>query len=118
MNRTAITTLKEHIQEVQTICEKHGYLDKIIMPYGYPVKIRDFIKPWDDLRDSYGLRLREGFIFREVRILRGILQSWAAFDDEPKVMVKFLQGKNAGKTKLLQKSLAETFLKMDFISMA
>ncbi len=112
-----IDGLRKDIQEVKNICKEHNYLDKIVVPYGYPVKIRDFIRPWDDLRDSYGLRLRDGFIFREVRGLLKTLRSWAEFDNEPKVRVEFLQGENAGTTKEVQRSLAETFEKINFARM-
>lgn len=108
------TELKEAIAEVKEICDKYDYYDRVIMPYGYGIKIREFIKPWKEMRDNYGLKYGGSFLTREVTGLLKILHSWVKFEKEEKVTVKFVKGEQEGQTKEIQKSLADIFVQTEY----
>ena len=36
----------DKLNDLIATCEKYGYMDKVINPYGHPIKIKDFVKNW------------------------------------------------------------------------
>lgn len=103
--------LKKQIIEIENICKEYSFLDKTVMPYGYPIKISTLIEQWKKLKDCYGLYNKDGFIYDEVKILKSIIESWKAFEDEPKIKIKLMAGDNKGEIKYIQKSIADCFVK-------
>lgn len=100
------------VEEIREIVTKYGWLDTKIAPYGFGVRIEEFLGWFKDYdrctASSKHLHISEinGFI--------EILNHWLEREAEPKVTIRFLTGKKAGQTKEIPASDVEAYVEIGF----
>lgn len=108
--------MAQKVEEIRGLATKYGWLDYHIAPYGYGVKVEEFLGWFDDYdrctASSKHLHLSEinGFI--------DILNHWLKVEEEEKVTIRFLTGNKAGQTKDIPASLAEDYIEIGFAELA
>lgn len=107
-NLATAEEMKAKVQELKAIVNKYEWEKTTIAPYGYGVRIEEFLTWFEDYgrctHSSKQLHLSEinGFI--------RIINKWIEREEEPKVMIRFLTGKKAGQTKEIPASDAEDYI--------
>ena len=87
--------------EAIATCEKYGFMDKTVMPYGFRQTVREFTRNWKDFRRF--TEMSKSVMCNELRGFLPILEAWVKTENEPKVMV-YLHSK--GITKVYPQSIA------------
>ena len=95
------TNFEEKANEVIATCERYGFMEKKVMPYGFCQTVREFTRNWKDFRQF--TETSKAIMCDELRGFLPILEAWVKLEDEPKVMVYLT---NKGITKVYPKSIA------------
>lgn len=82
---------KEKAKEVIAKCEKYGFMDRKIAPYGFGITVRDFVRNWRDY-DNFTDGSKE-VMQDELRGFLPIIEHWIAVENEPKITVQIITGK-------------------------
>lgn len=102
--------VSDKVKELRAICSQHGWGDRSIHPYGWAVKIDEFLGWHKDYQrcthSSKQMALSElnGFI--------KIINAWLEQEEEPKVVIKLIAGKHAGEVRIVPASQALDYYEM------
>ena len=100
--------MTEKVQELRAYVIKYNWGEDSIHPYGFPVKINEFLGWFKDYEQcthsSKQLHLSEinGFI--------KIINSWIRTEEEPKVRIRLLTGNHKGEIKEIPQSFVEDYI--------
>lgn len=104
--------MAQKVEEIRGIVTQYGWLKNRIHPYGYGVKVEEFLGWFDDYNrwteSSKHLHLSE------INIFIDILNHWLEREQEEKVTIRFLTGSKAGQTKQIPASDAEMYTECGF----
>lgn len=104
---------KNELATARATIEKYDFWDRHVYPYGFKLTVRDLVKNWEDYdkctEDS------KAIIRDELSGFLPILKSWAEYEAEPRIKVRFTQGVNEGKIMDLKKSVVDAFLKLEYV---
>lgn len=98
----------EKVAEVRELVNRYGFTDRTIHPYGFAIKMDDFLAGFEDYRrcthSSKQISIAEmnGFI--------EILNVWIKDAEAPKVAVRLLQGRHKGEVKEIPESYLEDYI--------
>lgn len=98
----------EKVAEVREIVNRYGWMDRSVHPYGFAIKMEDFLAGFDDYRrcthysKQISLKEMNGFI--------EILNAWIKEAEAPKVTVRLLKGKHQGEIKEIPESYLEDYI--------
>lgn len=99
---------KEKAQKAIETCKQYGFMENKVMPYGFGMTVAEFTRNWPDYdrctADSQNIMKSEliGFL--------PILEHWVAYEKEPMVPVKLIQGDLAGQIKEYHESMASILI--------
>ncbi len=100
----------EKVQELKGYVSKYGWGEKNIHPYGWAIKIDEFLESFDDYsrctHSSKQISLAElnGFI--------EIINAWLKLEEEPKVTIRLTHGRHAGDIKEIPESMVEDYIEL------
>lgn len=100
--------VKQTLKEIEEKCNKYGFWERKIMPYGFGIKVKRIFQNWKD----YDLctTTDKSIIRSEIRGFLPILAKWAEYENQPLVKVKLTAGENAGQIKDFHKSTADLII--------
>lgn len=97
-------------EEIERYIEKYGWQERTVAPYGWSIKVTELIKPYKDYDlCSYSSK---ALILSELNGLIHIINGWLEYEAEPKVTIRRLSGRNAGKVVEVAKTLAEDLIEI------
>lgn len=100
----------DKVKVLKLYVAKYSWGEKSIHPYGYPIKIEDFLESFDDYsrctHSSKQISLAElnGFI--------RIINAWLKLEEEPKVTIRLTHGRHAGDIKEIPESMVEDYIEL------
>lgn len=108
--------VKAKVEEIREQVEKYGWGDRMIHPYGFGVRIDEFLGWFEDYdrctASSKHLHLSEinGFL--------PIINTWIEEAEAPKVKVRLLTGNKAGEVKEISSLIAEDYIECGLAELA
>ena len=103
---------KTKAKEVIDTCEKYGFMENKIMPYGFGVTVAEFTKNWKDYDNA--TRTSRLIMRDELTGFLPILKEWIKAEAEPMVKVKCLVGEFAGQIKEYHESEAKMLMEFGY----
>lgn len=100
--------VKARIKEIEEKCNKYGFWERKIMPYGFGIKVKRIFRNWKD----YDLctETDKSIIRSEIRGFLPILAHWVEYEEEPMVKILMTKGEYEGAVKEYHKSTADIFI--------
>ena len=98
----------EKIKEIIATCEKYGFMQDKVCPYGFWETVEHMVSRWKDYdrcTDDSKWLIRE-----EIRGFEPILKHWIEYAEQPKILIKLIDGKYKGETKEYPQSTAELLI--------
>ena len=99
---------KEKAQAAINTCKQYGFMNKTIMPYGYRMTVEEFTRNWNDYDRC--TRSSKQIMEDEMKGFLPILDHWVAYENEPMIKVRIIEGTYAGEIKEYHKSTADLFV--------
>ena len=99
---------KEKAKEVIANCEKYGFMDRKIAPYGFGITVREFVRNWRDY-DNFTDGSKEVMQSELIGFLP-ILEHWIEVADEPQITVQIITGKKNGQIVKYPMSFADMLI--------
>lgn len=106
---------KTKAQEVIDTCNKYGFMKNKIMPYGFIMTVEELVKNWKDY-DRCTWSSKE-IMQDELKGFLPILDHWVKIENEPKVKIRILVGKQAGQIKECPKSMADELVEIKLVEL-
>lgn len=100
--------MKEKIKEIKATCEKYGFMQNKVCPYGFWETVENMISRWADYDRC--TESSKGLIRAEIKGFEPILKHWIEYAEQPLISIKLLDGKCKGEVKEYPQSTAELFI--------
>lgn len=101
----------ETLKEIEETCNKYGFWDNKVIPYGFGIEVRSLFNNWKDYDNcTYDSR---AVIRDEIKGFLPILRSWVEYENEPMIKVRIIKGEHIGQEKEYHKSLADILIESE-----
>ena len=103
--------VEDKVREIMVLVTKYGWENENIHPYGFPINVLKFLEKYE----TYSLYTHSSkqILLAEINGAIDIFNMWAEQEEEPKVKVRLLTGRNAGKIKEIPASMVGYYVETD-----
>lgn len=101
------------VEELRGYVNRYDWGDWEIHLYGYPVKVSKFLDGFEDFA-RYTSSSRD-IMRSEMNGFIKIINKWIEREEEPKAIVRYLEGKKKGKIETIPNSFAQDLYEIGFV---